>query len=165
MGMYFFDFYLSEALTGASPDYIAVSHAGHGVNSYALNYQIVDGPLILFAQAPWGGVYNDRGKDELRVAALFERIATLINVSDRAKAMERVGQPGWLCVFESHLRELFAWGWLPHKLDGKDAARAWISARQLPRRPVEPLSLDKLPTAAARQFLEEGGPALPLESN
>ena len=32
MGMYMFDTYLHDALTGASPDYLAFSHAGQGVN-------------------------------------------------------------------------------------------------------------------------------------
>ena len=38
MVMYMFDTYLHDALADQSPDYVAFSHAGHGVNSYALNY-------------------------------------------------------------------------------------------------------------------------------
>ena len=41
MRMYLFDDYLNEVLTEKTPDYVALSHAGHGVNSYALNYQLV----------------------------------------------------------------------------------------------------------------------------
>ena len=37
--MYSFDQYLHEAMTGRAIDYLAFSHGGHGVNSYALTCQ------------------------------------------------------------------------------------------------------------------------------
>ncbi|MFD1047412.1 hypothetical protein ACFQ1S_18620, partial [Kibdelosporangium lantanae] len=58
--MYLFKHYILEVLTGPVEDYVAVSHAGHGVNSYAVNYQLVHGPVAVFAQEGWGGIYYDR---------------------------------------------------------------------------------------------------------
>jgi hypothetical protein len=52
--MYDFREYLFEALSGTLPDYLAFSHAGHGVNSYAFTFQLIDGSLVLMAQAPFG---------------------------------------------------------------------------------------------------------------
>jgi hypothetical protein len=56
--MYFFDRYLKEVRTSRVPAYVALSHAGHGINSYSLNYDLVVGSLALFAQVSWGGVYT-----------------------------------------------------------------------------------------------------------
>lgn len=53
--MYKFDVYAIEAVTSHLEDYVAISHAGHGVNSYSINYHLVTGPLVIFAQALWGG--------------------------------------------------------------------------------------------------------------
>ena len=47
--MYDFHEYLFEALLSTPPDYLAFSHAGHGANSYAFTFQLIDGPLVLMA--------------------------------------------------------------------------------------------------------------------
>jgi hypothetical protein len=154
MGMYVFDGYLREALTGASPDYVAVSHAGHGSNSYAINYQLVDGPLVVCAQAPWGGVYEDRDETTRRIAALFERVAALIHAADRAKAADLFAPTGRLYVFESHMRDSYVWGWLPNTLPGDESARAWLKQHRLRfDRAAAPLTATELPTAAACRFI------------
>jgi len=44
---------------GPSSDYVILSHAGHGVNSYAVQYYLVSGPLRMFLHLGWGGVYMD----------------------------------------------------------------------------------------------------------
>jgi hypothetical protein len=43
----------------AVSDYAVLAHAGHGANSYAIHYYLVHGPLRLFLQLGWGGVYMD----------------------------------------------------------------------------------------------------------
>jgi hypothetical protein len=40
-------------------DYAVLSHSGHGVNSYAIQYYLVYGPLRMFLHLGWGGVYMD----------------------------------------------------------------------------------------------------------
>ncbi|MDQ1740884.1 MAG: hypothetical protein QOE53_2536 [Pseudonocardiales bacterium] len=66
MDMYLFKDPAREVLTRPVSDYVAVSHAGHGVNSYAVNYHLVYRSLALFAQAGWGGVYTDRARATAR---------------------------------------------------------------------------------------------------
>lgn len=123
--MYFFDDYLREVLTKKTNDYVAVSHAGHGVNSYAINYHLVDGPLAVFAQVGWGGVYSDPVASGARVKELFDRIAKLISASHKAKARGLTGPPGRLVVIESDLRREFAWGWVDRPLRGA-VVRDWV---------------------------------------
>ena len=40
-------------------DYAVLAHSGHGINSYAIQYYLVQRPLRLFLHLPWGGVYVD----------------------------------------------------------------------------------------------------------
>lgn len=54
--MYVFDDLIVEGLTSDGIEYLAFSHAGHGVNSYAINYFLLSGRLVLFTQTAWGGV-------------------------------------------------------------------------------------------------------------
>jgi hypothetical protein len=73
--MYLFG-YPQEAKQGWVPDYVAVSHAVHGVNSYAITYQLVSGPLALFAQVGYGGLYGDNARDAQQVRRMFEPFRT-----------------------------------------------------------------------------------------
>jgi hypothetical protein len=58
-------------LMGPIPDQYSLNHAGHGVNSYSLNFRFALGDLAIFAQSGWGGMYVDsdeqvRAWDELQ---------------------------------------------------------------------------------------------------
>ena len=39
----------------AVPDYAVVGFDGHGINSWAVHYYVVEGALALFIQLPWAG--------------------------------------------------------------------------------------------------------------
>lgn len=56
------------------PDQYSISHAGHGLNSYALNFRLVYGDLALLVQTAFGGVYGDLDDDK---AAWNEYMAKL----------------------------------------------------------------------------------------
>jgi hypothetical protein len=47
-----------RSLTDQVDDYTAVSHSGHGINSYSINVSIVKAPLAVLFQLSWGGVYG-----------------------------------------------------------------------------------------------------------
>jgi len=60
-----------EYLKGPVPDQYSLNHAGHGVNSYSLNFRFALGDLAIFAQTGWGGAYmqtddQSRRWDELQ---------------------------------------------------------------------------------------------------
>jgi hypothetical protein len=48
-----------EYLKGPIPDQYSINHAGHGANSYSLNFRFALGDLAIFAQCAWGGMYMD----------------------------------------------------------------------------------------------------------
>lgn len=53
-----------DYLRGPVPDQLAISHAGHGVNSYSLNARLACGPLAALVQVGWGGVYDGPAADD-----------------------------------------------------------------------------------------------------
>ena len=54
----------AEGLLGPVQEQLAISHAGHGINSYALNLRLAVGPVAVMAQVGWGGVYSPEDADE-----------------------------------------------------------------------------------------------------
>jgi hypothetical protein len=79
MRMYLFEpEFLADVLAGRAPDYAAVSHAGHGTNSYALNYHLVHGDLAVLMQVGWGGVYTDNAAAAARLGELWRRCEALL---------------------------------------------------------------------------------------
>ncbi len=156
MGMYFFDGHIEEVQSGQAPDYVAFSHAGHGINSYALTYHLVDGPLLLMVQAPYGGGYMSDSETREAIEQM-QRCEAVIAAVERAKARGLSGKPGRLCVFESTLRGLFAWGWLNQPVADADEARLWLEQHRVGNADVlgNSLSSLELPTAAAGAWLDE----------
>ncbi len=52
-------------------DYAVLSHSGHGVNSYAIQYYLVLGGLRAFLHLGWGGVYMDANATAASIAECF----------------------------------------------------------------------------------------------
>jgi len=61
--------------------YAAVSHAGHGVNSYGLNVYIVTQDLAIFIQHGWGGVYVDPAKEHGVIARTYLLLRELLEAA------------------------------------------------------------------------------------
>jgi hypothetical protein len=153
MRMYLFDDYLNEVLTRKTPDYVAFSHAGHGINSYALNYQLVDGPLAIIVQVGWGGGYSDKTKNTQQANELFARCAELISASEKAKTRGLTGPPGRLVVIESDMRQEWVCGWLNRPLRGQ-AVREWLREHSvIPSAESARISGSDLPTVTALKWL------------
>ena len=157
IGMYFFDRYWKEPLTRSTRAYVAFSHAGHGINSYAITYHLVDGPLALFVQRGFGGVYSNKQADRRAVNSLFRRCAALVAAVEKAKDRGLKGPPGRLLVVESTMRGLHVWGWLERPPRSAAEAKAWWSKHR--SGPVEypagqtKIQSEDLPTVAARKWL------------
>lgn len=66
-----------EHLLGSSvaPVGLAVSHGGHGTNSYGVTVQLVTPKALVLAQAGWGGVYMDRVASAAAVSGMFASVA------------------------------------------------------------------------------------------
>jgi hypothetical protein len=63
--------YLDEVEVSQVKDYAVLSHSGHGVNSYAIQYYLVHGSLHMFLHLGWGGVYMDRGEAAATIRDCF----------------------------------------------------------------------------------------------
>lgn len=55
----------------APGEYAILSHSGHGVNSYAIQYYLVYGPLRMFLHLGWGGVYMNADAAAARIRECF----------------------------------------------------------------------------------------------
>jgi len=100
----FVDYLFTEParmLLGPVPQQLAITHEGHGVNSYALNLRAAVGPVAVMGQVGWGGAYGGSDDDE-RWRILVEGVDLLthgIGLSDHG----RLEQRRWL-VLHSDLR-------------------------------------------------------------
>lgn len=71
-------------------DYLLLGHAGHGVNSWAIHYYLVRGPLALFIQVGFGGAYIKRDSSVQKLTAAFIKAQELI------RRFEKAQDAGWL---------------------------------------------------------------------
>jgi hypothetical protein len=68
-----------------------VSYAGHGINSYALNFRYALGDLAIMMQVGYGGAYGDLEKDRKLWDECVDRIGNimLLNPDDRKEGLWR----------------------------------------------------------------------------
>jgi len=100
----FVDYMFTEAarmLLGPVPQQLAITHAGHGINSYALNLRVAVGPVAVMGQVGWGGVYGGSDDDE-RWRVLVEGV-DLLTHGIALTGHGRLEQRRWL-VLHSDLR-------------------------------------------------------------
>jgi hypothetical protein len=82
---YDFDWYVREYLSNAiAEDYLVFGHDGHGINSYALHYYLVRGPLAVFDQLAWGGVYTTNNLALDLIKTHFVQLQDMIEALDTA---------------------------------------------------------------------------------
>jgi hypothetical protein len=120
LGMYSWSMEEVEAVLtgqGARHSYLAVSHAGHGINSYAVTYHLVYLGLAVFLQDGWGGIYMDNDAQAASLADMFRRCQALI---ERWDTQPQPPGRGLLCI-ESRLRGTAACGWVA--ADGRPLQR------------------------------------------
>jgi hypothetical protein len=99
-----------DYLKGPIPDQYVVNHAGHGVNSYSLNFRYALGELAVLMQVGYGGAYGDVKEDAKRWDECVDHIGNvmLLNPEDRK---EGLWQRKYLLLysdfrFENHIQLL-----------------------------------------------------------
>lgn len=85
LGLYDVRAYGLEAGTTPVADYVLFGHAGHGLDSYAIHYYLVRGPLALLVQVAWGGVYTDRRRATEAVAGRLAQAEALAHAVEAAQ--------------------------------------------------------------------------------
>jgi hypothetical protein len=63
--------YVREVDESDVEDYAVLSHSGHGVNSYAIQYYLVYGPLHMFLHLGWGGIYMNTDAEAAKIQECF----------------------------------------------------------------------------------------------
>jgi hypothetical protein len=95
--MYMFEVELVARQLIEHGKFFAMSHAGHGVNSYGLNLVTAQGPVAAFVQHGYGGAYTDPVRALIDINATFSRLHVLM----RAVQDELPSGPRWLLTYSS----------------------------------------------------------------
>lgn len=111
--LYFLDTFVGELEAGASGgpgDYLLLGHAGHGVESHAIHYYLVRGPLAIFLQLQWGTPDTDVDVAARTMAGHYAQVERLIAAVDEAVRQGRLQLPRRVavCVSDFRLRPLWA---------------------------------------------------------
>ena len=78
--MYLMWDYIVQLLPDRLINYVAVSHAGHGINSYGLQFALGYGPLVVIVQNSWGGAYNDHAENACSISRTYNQIKRLLKM-------------------------------------------------------------------------------------
>lgn len=73
--------YLIESvdyLKGPIPNQYSINHAGHGINSYSLNFRCAIGNIAILAQVGWGGAYMDTQEQSDRWDSVVQILNTIL---------------------------------------------------------------------------------------
>ena len=99
--------FVQETMRDPHAQFLVFGQAGHGVNSWAMHYYLVHGPIALFIQLPYGGVYMSR---EASVGAITGAWGLLKDLLKAVDEME-VNAEERLYIVESMLSGCrWAWG-------------------------------------------------------
>ena len=121
-GTYSLDVFRDAVYEQPVADYALLGFDGHGINSWALHYYLVQGPLALFVQLPWGGAYIDPAEAKQRIGDAFALAATLTAELAVAQSARALPSGVRLVVTESQFAESGC-AWL--KAPGAPPAEFW----------------------------------------
>ena len=99
----------------AVPDYAVVGFDGHGINSWAVHYYVVEGALALFIQLPWGGAYVDADEGGRTVTAAFTWAGKLQADVRRARQQGLIPE-GWRLLVVASEFATAGWAWVGHRV-------------------------------------------------
>jgi hypothetical protein len=71
--------FLTELFRPLTPDHFAVSHRGHGVNSYGLGLSLRLGDVGMAVQHWWGGGYGDNAAAAQTISRWHQSLARFLN--------------------------------------------------------------------------------------
>jgi hypothetical protein len=85
--------YVDEGEGSQIENYAVLAHSGHGVNSYAIQYYLVQNLLRMFLHLGWGGVYMDSTEATATVRdcfAMADKLVLAIQHSKKITDRERL---------------------------------------------------------------------------
>lgn len=75
--------YVDESEHGTIEAYALLAHSGHGVNSYAIQYYLVQNHLRMFLHLSWGGVYMNAEKTRAEIRDCFSMADQIVVAAQR----------------------------------------------------------------------------------
>lgn len=108
--MYYLEPNLVEQLVAQPEPFFAVSHGGHGANSYALTYLLGYQRLVLVMQVGWGGAYMNNTAQAALITRLFSGCAALIDTEEQSAAANDDSRR--LLCLEADLHGYAECGWI-----------------------------------------------------
>ena len=109
---YGIDSFVTQIIRDQSPeDYAVVGFDGHGINSWAAHYYLVQGPLALFTQLPWGGAYTDENKARQFIDSVYQKVEGIQQSVAQATTLGRI-PTGWRLVVLVSSFTTPGWVWL-----------------------------------------------------
>lgn len=121
--------FVIDTLMSPGNDYWAASFAGHGVNSYSVNFFVVQGSITLLLQEGWDGIYMEASKQRSIIEKEFSACSQLL---EQTQASLRLTQDeGRLVIAASGFRGS-SWGWLDAPAVDFDSAEQWLRANSAP---------------------------------
>lgn len=94
-----------------STNYALLAVDGHGVNSWAFHYFLLDGPLALFIQLPWGSAYTQTENARKRINQAIRRSNILSREIGRLERSKSLPTGRRLVVVVSPWAET-RWAWI-----------------------------------------------------
>jgi len=101
---YMFEDYVQRVSSQAGNDFVALQHDGHGINSYGLHYVLVWGPLRLFLQLGYGGVYMNVEATKIHINKCFKLAHELVDAVTTAREAGRLSTSDPLVIAASDFR-------------------------------------------------------------
>jgi len=92
MWPYELDRYVHQSQRRQIRDYALLSHSGHGINSYAIQYYLVHGPLRMFLHLGWGGVYMDQKEEAVKIRACLLKADEVVQAMVQSAAGFHAGE-------------------------------------------------------------------------
>jgi hypothetical protein len=136
MSPYNLGHYVHEVENSPVADYVILSHSGHGINSHAIHYFLVQGFLRMFLQLGWGGVYMDR---EAAAAEIHDCFFTADQIVATAQNVAKFQMGERLIIVGS---DFFGSNWLR---PGETLTQHWLvrphQGQESENNPLEILSL------------------------
>ena len=95
--MYMFDVAVVARLLLDHGGFFALSHAGHGFNSYGLNLVTSQGPIAAFVQHGYGGAFMDPVAALISINTTYSKLHVLLEALDETPVTE----PRWLLAYST----------------------------------------------------------------
>jgi hypothetical protein len=113
--LYDIETFVSDAISGKTPESMMLGFDGHGINSWAVHYYLICADLALFLQLPWGGAYVDTGSAQADIKSAFSTVQLMLAREHHAAA--KTSNRPRLVVVQSAFT-MARWGWVNNGSNG-----------------------------------------------